>query len=95
MEKEAVRILKGQNVKLEGRLQLEVPHAGARLMKRKGESSEPGARIVDNQPEFATIEITCSCGTKMDLRCEYVPAEASVAGPGPESNSQPNNANGE
>jgi len=33
-------------------------------------------RIVESQPEFAVIEITCSCGTGIYLRCEYAGAKA-------------------
>jgi hypothetical protein len=29
------------------------------------------ARIVEQTPQFAVIEINCSCGTKTYLRCEY------------------------
>jgi hypothetical protein len=32
----------------------------------------PQARIVENHPKFADIEITCSCGTKTYVRCEYI-----------------------
>ena len=34
-------------------------------------SSGPQVRIVENNNEFAVMEITCSCGAKTRVRCEY------------------------
>jgi hypothetical protein len=95
MGKEAVHILKGQEVKLEGQVQLELLRAKPSLMKEEGASSTLRARMIENRPEFATIEITCSCGTTIYLRCEYAAAKTSDGGPDPAINVQPNKAQGE
>ena len=80
MQKTAGRILKGEEVKLEGQLHLDVAQAGT-TMARPNENrilqATPKVRIVQNHPEFAVIEVTCSCGTKMNVKCEYADTQAS------------------
>lgn len=72
MEKTAGRILKRDDVKLEGQFHLEVMKTGSSLPHQGGTAlAAPQVRIVENRPEFAVIEITCYCGTAMQLRCEY------------------------
>jgi len=79
MEKAGRRILKSSDVKFEGRVRLDVAQTGPSLAKGKSvASATPEARMVENRPEFAVIEITCSCGAKMCLRCEYAGAESSA-----------------
>jgi len=48
--------------------------------------------IVENQPEFAVIEITCSCGTKTYIRCEYAAAESLAEGPQTSVDAAPDDA---
>lgn len=74
MPKTAGHILKSGEVKLEGRFRLDV----AQVQSRTGGTKEqrpalkaPQVRIVENHPEFADIEITCACGIKTRLKCEY------------------------
>lgn len=75
------RILKGDDVKLEGRFHLDVARA-ERSLPRKGNtaSDHVRVRIVEKHPDFAVIEMTCSCGTKTYLKCEYAGLEASSEG---------------
>ncbi len=74
----AGHILKSSEVNLEGRLQLDLisPHH-ANSKKRHTSSVSPHATIVESKPEFAVIEVTCSCGTKIQLKCEYAPNDSS------------------
>lgn len=74
------QILKAQDVKLEGRFQLDLFQAGASGPQNvNGTSSTPQtARVVENGSDCAIVEITCSCGTKTCLKCEYVGADAST-----------------
>jgi len=67
------RILKSEEVKLEGRIQLDAarPQSGT----RSGRAAQ--ARIVENHPEFAIIEIICCCGVKTYLRCQYAGPQVS------------------
>ncbi|OHB62236.1 MAG: hypothetical protein A2168_02230 [Planctomycetes bacterium RBG_13_50_24] len=77
MIRTAGRILKSNNVKLEGQFQLDAANAGLDLPKQKiALSSAPNVRILENHPEYAVIEVTCSCGTRMSLKCEYAGAAA-------------------
>ena len=63
-------ILKSNNVKFEGQFQLDAvqsePNSSGE--ERNAASAPPQVRIVENHPEFAVIEITCSCGTKTYLK---------------------------
>ena len=84
MAKTARRILKGDNVRLGGQFHLDVAQAEAAKGVPKQQdpaSAAPQVRIVENHPEFAVIEVICSCGAGTYLRCEYAgtgtPAEDS------------------
>ena len=80
------RILKADHVELEGRFHLDVAQPQPGQTKAKSATlATPQVCIVENQPEFAVIEITCSCGTKTHLRCEYADAKPS-AEPAPSQN---------
>ena len=73
------RILKSDDVKLEGQYHLDaaqVEFAGGQPQQRSAVLTAPKVRISENHPEYAVIEVTCSCGTKMYLRCEYAGARA-------------------
>ena len=73
----AGRILKSNDVKLEGQFHLDVAKAGLDLPKQQiAASSAPQVRILENHPEYAVLEVTCSCGRKMSLKCEYAGATA-------------------
>lgn len=76
MEKAAGHILKADSVKLEGRFHLDARQAGPSPAKEKTAVSEPAVRVVENKPEFAVIEITCSCGTKTHIKCEYTDGQS-------------------
>ncbi len=72
MIKTAGHILKDSEVNLEGRLHLDL------LQDRTGPATKqniplasPQVVIVEKQPEFTVIEVTCSCGSKLQLKCEY------------------------
>ncbi len=77
MGKTIGRILKECDVRLEGQFTIDIvqPEPG-QTKQPDAPLAEPKVRIVESQPEFAVIEITCSCGTGMYLRCEYAGAKA-------------------
>ncbi|PKL50659.1 MAG: hypothetical protein CVV39_00985 [Planctomycetes bacterium HGW-Planctomycetes-1] len=70
MEKTAGRILRGNEVKLEGSCRLDAGPAAAR--ERSANSLPAQANIVENQPEYALIEVICGCGAKTLIKCEYM-----------------------
>lgn len=77
MMRTAGRILKSNEVKLEGQFHLDTAQAGLDSPKQQvAASSAPQVRILENHPEYAVIEVTCSCGTRMSLKCEYAGAAA-------------------
>jgi hypothetical protein len=78
MTKAAGHILKSEDVKLEGRFRLDVGQLQSSTGRPKEKSlplAEPQVRIVESHPNFADIEITCSCGIKTHLKCEYAGAQ--------------------
>ena len=86
MENAAGRILKADHVELEGRFHLDVAQPQPGQPKAKSvTSAAPQVCIVENQPKFVVMEITCSCGTKIHLRCEYADVKPS-AEPAPSQN---------
>ena len=78
MPKTVGHIIKGSDVKLEGQFHLDVAQVRSSIggpQKTTAALATPKARIMESQPGFAVIEITCSCGKRTDLRCEYAGAE--------------------
>lgn len=76
MIKVAARVLRADSVKVEGRLSLDLTQTQPQTPKAKNAVSvKPQVCILENHPDFAVIEITCSCGTKTNLKCEYVEVE--------------------
>jgi len=74
------RILKSGDVDLDGQYRLDLApedldagepaHAGV-------VAATPQARIVESHPEHAVVEVTCSCGAKVYVKCEYSAGEMS------------------
>ncbi|MFA5239036.1 MAG: hypothetical protein WC476_04920 [Phycisphaerae bacterium] len=82
MEKAARRVLKSNNVKLEGCFRLDVGQVATGSANEKNKASSPArVRIAENHPEFAIIEIICGCGAKTLIRCEYTDAQSTEQGP--------------
>ncbi|MEN6385872.1 MAG: hypothetical protein ABFD79_11845 [Phycisphaerales bacterium] len=72
---ETARIIKGSDIKLDGTFRLDAgasQSSSVQPVQRQASSSVPvQARIVESQPQYAIIEVTCSCGTKTHVRCEF------------------------
>lgn len=80
MSEAAGQILRGDDVKFEGKFHLDVVQAGSSLQQKKIPSvGAQQVRIVQNNPDFAVIEMICSCGAKTLLKCEYAGLEAASA----------------
>jgi hypothetical protein len=89
MSKTAGNILKGEDVKLEGQFHLHVAQgesAGQGPKQNGTAMSAPQVRIVQKHPDFALLEITCSCGLKTNVKCEY---------PGPQTPEETDTDNGQ
>jgi len=79
MPKAAGHILKGDDVKLEGQFHLDVAQTQSPTGGPKEKNAAlvtPQVRIVEKHPESAVIEMTCCCGEKTYLKCEYAGVQA-------------------
>jgi hypothetical protein len=94
MIKATARILRADSVKVQGRLSLDLTDAHAHLPRAGSATSvQPQVRILENHPDFAVIEITCSCGTKTNLRCEYGTAGSPPGAAQTQGGTQPEDEN--
>jgi len=72
MEKTTGRILKSDKVQLQGQYHLNIAQDSQRpALAGRTVSGIPQVRIVENNADYAVLEITCSCGTKTHARCDY------------------------
>ncbi|TKJ34837.1 MAG: hypothetical protein CEE38_16900 [Planctomycetes bacterium B3_Pla] len=67
------RILKSDDVELEGQYFLDMApeSAAGEPQLTSAPVAAIQAHILENHPEYAVIEITCSCGRKVCLKCKY------------------------
>ncbi|RKY24906.1 MAG: hypothetical protein DRP62_02605 [Planctomycetota bacterium] len=95
MQKATGRILKSDDIKLDGQFHLDIGRVGPSPAKEKNTAlTAPQAHIVESHPEFTTIEVTCSCGTKTYIRCEYADSQSDVSEAGQTKiNGENDNAN--
>jgi hypothetical protein len=80
------RILKSSDVEVEGQFHLDLGHPAQSAPNNKNAAAIPKVRIIENQNEFAVVEVICSCGRKTVVRCEYGNAAAANTLPRPEQN---------
>jgi len=72
MMKTQGNVLKSNDVEVEGRFLLDVATPQQTPLPRKGPNqAPPQVRITENKPEYAVLELTCSCGAKSYIRCQY------------------------
>lgn len=87
MENTTGSVLKSDAVKVEGTFNLGAESAAtatATATSPNTPKANPGsvktqASIIENNPEFVLIELTCSCGTKTHVKCQYADAGANAA----------------
>jgi hypothetical protein len=74
MEKAASHIIKGDLVQLDGAFQLNsapsLPQS-VRNAHTPKPSTPAQAVVVEQNNEFAIVEVTCSCGKKIPVKCMY------------------------
>ena len=72
MEEAPGHVLKSSDVKVEGTFRLEVDQ-GVLVQANAGNAklAQPEVLVMENHPEFAVMEVTCRCGDKTQIRCEY------------------------
>jgi hypothetical protein len=72
------RILKGNQVNIEGKCRLglsQANHNSAQNMNTMVNS--PQARIIENNEEYVVIQVPCSCGKQITIRGKYVGSQSS------------------
>ncbi len=69
------RILRSQDVKFEGQLQLELNQrktaANNNHNSPKTNAVSPEVTIVENNADFTILRINCACGQQAYVRCEH------------------------
>ena len=83
------RIIKAKDIKLDGNFRLNTGYADSNTPNASaGNGIASGTtlqvNIVENHAEYAVLEVTCSCGAKTHLKCQYENTQA---------NQQPQNQN--
>ena len=69
-------VLKANEVQFAGSLRLSLePGASAQAGASPAPSEPARIRIAENHPEYALVEVTCSCGKTTYVRCDYAPAQ--------------------
>ena len=78
MENRVSQIIKSDKVELEGQYHIDAVQAQVKQSQKQNPAlTAPQVRILENNPEYAVIGVTCSCGTEMSVRCDYANAQAS------------------
>jgi len=74
MAKSTGRIIKASNVRMDGHFRISTGGTSSGTTGKAAPAS-PGAalqvNIVETQADYAVLEVTCSCGTKTHIKCEY------------------------
>ena len=66
------RILKSSEVEIDGRCNLDIGRSVSPAHPGKNNTDTAAkVKILDNNNEYTLIELTCSCGQKTLVRCEY------------------------
>ncbi len=75
-------VLKANRVRLEEPLRLSIDGAGAAGHTGSHRSATPSrVRIAQSNAEFALLEVTCTCGKVIHVRCDYATAPQEPAQP--------------
>jgi hypothetical protein len=76
------RILKSDEVEMDGRCHLDIGHTvSSAQLNRNNSVTAAKAKILDNNSEYALVELTCCCGKKTLVRCEYGDTTAAKGNP--------------
>ena len=70
----AGKVLKSSEVEVEGKISLDLAGSasnGPNVRHQSPAGAPAKVRALENQKEFAVMEVTCSCGCKTIIRCNY------------------------
>jgi hypothetical protein len=69
------KVLKSSEVEMEGTFVLDLAcasHSGSNQNQQAQAPATPAkVRVLENQKDYAVMEVTCSCGRKTIIRCDY------------------------
>ncbi|AQT66937.1 hypothetical protein STSP2_00075 [Anaerohalosphaera lusitana] len=75
LTKPAARIIKKKNITIDGKISLDSA-GNATAAGTQQSAPKPGAKatakIIETTQTYATIEVTCGCGTKSYIQCNYI-----------------------
>ena len=75
MAKTATKILKSSSLSFDGPIKIEnldtKSNSATPVQNNQQMTADAKAIIVDNDPLSVTIEVTCNCGKKLYLKCNY------------------------
>ena len=75
--KSATRVLKADEVEVSGIYSLATGRSSCLASPdAAGVQDSPQARIVEQHPQYAVLEITCACGQTLQVKCDYSQATA-------------------
>ena len=75
--KSAIRILKANEIEVSGIYSLATGRSANPASQDAAETQDsPQARIVEQHPQYAVLEITCACGQTLQVKCDYSQAMA-------------------
>ena len=73
-------IIKSGDIEIQGSIQLGLAGHSASTPasgRQAAISADPKVAILENTAQFAVLEITCGCGEKIRVKCEYSNAQQS------------------
>lgn len=77
-------VLRANQVRFQGPVQLDLDPTSKPRPEHPSTPCLPtdgSVRVVENRPEYAVVELTCACGQKTYVRCEYAQnTPVSIAG---------------
>ena len=72
MKQTTGRILKSNQVNVEGKCQLGLSHAVHSSHENINNTlQEPKVRIIENNEGYVVIQVICSCGEQINLKADY------------------------
>ncbi|HEX41141.1 MAG TPA: hypothetical protein ENN81_03680 [Phycisphaerales bacterium] len=82
MNRATGHILKGKTFEIGGTHRIDLTPS-CRAMPAGNSPSEPQvpaqAHVVERHPQYAVVEVTCACGSKMYVRCDYARTSQQVS----------------
>lgn len=71
MDQPLGRVLKAEDVQLQGTYHLTYGQSGGVPAAAANTVAGPQVRMLEQHADYAVIEVTCACGTTSRVRCEY------------------------